>query len=378
MNNQLCHYRDVCGGCSSQDTPYSDQLVQKQTIIEELFFSHQVNAIVPTENPWHYRGKMEFSFSQDKKGNQYLGLYMPKSRGKVVDLPNCLIAKAPTQTILENVRKWWKETELNAYFPPRDRGSLQTLTLRSGINEMVILTVSGNSDYALSKSQLNSFVKAVQLDATTSVYLIIKRICKKKPTEFYEMHLAGPPHLEETLCGHTFHISPQAFFQPNREVAEKMFLSSIDMLELTGTEKVLDLYCGMGAIAMILAPHVCQVVGIELNSMAVCDAKDNIERLGLENVQIYQGDVGKILESTLAFYTPDIIVVDPPRSGLDEKSKILIEKVRPNKILYISCNPKTQAEDIANLSGYQIKTIAPFDQFPHTPHIENIILLTTI
>lgn len=375
--SSLCQYRDRCGGCSFQETPYSEQLKQKQLLMEGLFPNHRVEPIVGSKSPWNYRGKMEFTFSEDLQKNRYLGLYMPNSRGKVVNLSDCLITKSPVKKIFENVQDWWRSTHLEAYFPPKDKGSLQTLTLRSGINEMVILTVSGNSDYALTHEELASFTKAVALTETTSVYLIVKRIAKKTPTEFYEMHLAGPPHLEETLLGTTFHISPQAFFQPNRDVAEQMFAKSIEMLALTGKEKVLDLYCGMGAISMILAPHVRQVIGLEINSMAICDAKDNAERLGLENVQFYQGDVSKALEGTLAFYTPDIIVVDPPRSGLDDKTLALIEKVRPKILLYISCNPKTQAADIAKLPSFTPQHIAPFDQFPHTPHVENIILLTS-
>lgn len=376
--SKLCQHRDKCGGCTSQETPYEEQLAQKMSLVQGLFPSHPIEQIVGSPHPWHYRGKMEFSFSEDLKGGRYLGLYMPNSRGKIVNLSECLIAKSHVNKIFENVQQWWQSSTLQAYFAPKDKGSLQTLTLRSGINEMVILTVSGNSDFALTHKDLDGFVKAVQLLESTSVYLIIKKICKKKPTEFYEMHLAGPTYLEETLLGQTFRISPQAFFQPNRTVAEKMFQHCIDILKLTGQEKVLDLYCGMGVISMLLAPHVLQVIGLEINSMAVCDAKDNVERLGHENVQIYQGDVSKALENTLSFFHPDIIIIDPPRSGLDENTRKLIEKVRPKKLLYISCNPKTQAEDLAHLPSFQIQSITPFDQFPHTPHVENIILLTSM
>lgn len=368
----LCKHVGVCGGCSSQEIPYKIQLEEKQKKIAMLFPGHPVEPIVGCENPWHYRGKMEFTFSQDKAGNQYLGLM--KARGRVENLDECLIAASPAGEILACVRKWWKESGLRAYYPRKDEGSLQNLTVRSGKNEMIILTISGNSLFALNRRQLDSFVEAVKKEGR-SIFLIIRRIAKGRPTEFYEMHLSGPATLEIGLCGLNLHISPQAFFQPNIKMAEKMFQRAIEMLELHGEEKVLDLYCGIGTIGMLLSKHVRQVIGIELSPNAICDAKDNLERLGITNMHVYQGDAGKKLRELLKFFTPDIVVVDPPRSGLDKTSKELIQAIKPKKLLYISCNSETQAKDLAELSCFSIQHVAPFDQFPHTPHVENIVLL---
>ena len=373
LDHSRCRHIEECGGCSTQKISYHVQLLEKQKNIEETFPSHLVEEIRPSKEPWHYRNKMEFSFSEDKKGKRFLGLY--KSRARVIDLHECLITKSPAGELLAKVREWWVESGLHAYHPPKDFGSLQTLTLRSGINEMVILTVSGNAEFSLTRKQINAFVKAVQLKGSTSVYIIVKHIAKGRPTQFNEMHLAGPAYIEDELCGLTFQVSPQAFFQPNREVASKMFDEAAALLEFTGEEKILDLYCGIGTIGMILSKYVRQVIGLELNPIAVCDAKDNIERLGIENMQVYQGDVGTTLGGILEFFTPDVIVVDPPRCGLDDKTKKMIATVRPKKLLYISCNPKSQTADISELQDYSIAKIVPFDQFPHTKHVENIVLL---
>jgi 23S rRNA (uracil1939-C5)-methyltransferase len=321
---------------------------------------------------------MEFSLSQDKKGEKYLGLVMPKSRGKVFTLTECFIGFPWMAEVVNSVREWWQKSRLEAFFPPKAIGSLRTLTMRSsrdGKEKMVILTVSGDADYALTRSELNSFVAASKFDENTSVFLSLQVAKKGQETEFFDMHLSGPDHLKETLCGIEFRISPRSFFQPNVKVAEKMFEKAIEMLALTGEEKVLDLYCGMGTIGLILSPHVRQVIGIEIAKTSVADAKEAIERLGISNMHVYAEDVGTFLERGESLFAPDIVVVDPPRTGLDKKAIDAINLLKPKKFLYISCNPITQKENLAHFPKYKIAEIAPFDPFPHTKHIENIILM---
>ncbi len=242
---------------------------------------------------------------------------------------------------------------------------------------MVFLTVSGNSDYALTRKDVDSFAKAAFLDEKTAVYIVVQQTVTGRPTQFYEMHLKGPEYVEEELLGQKFRISPLSFFQPNTLMAEKMFAKIRDILELTGKEKILDLYCGMGTIGALLSPYVRQVLGIELNPRAIVDAKEHIERLGLENISVGQGDVEQFLKNKLPFYQPDIVIVDPPRSGLTPKTQEALLTLNAKKIVYVSCNPYTQAKDIEAFKDlYEIERILPFDAFPHTPHIENIILLT--
>lgn len=373
---QTCCHIGICGGCKTQQLPYQEQLKIKQDWVEALFAPHGAFPIVGSDNPFAYRGKMEFTFSQDKKGEKYLGLVMPKSRGKVFTLTECFIGFPWMAEAVCKVREWWMKSRLEAFFPPKEIGSLRTLTLRSsrdGKEKMAILTVSGNSEYALTREELKSF--AALFDEKTSLYLVLHMAKKKQETEFFEMHLAGPEYLKETLCNIEFRISPRSFFQPNVNVAEKMFQKAIQMLELTGEEKVLDLYCGMGTIGIILSPHVRQVIGIEISSSSICDAKEALQRLHIENMHVYAQDVGTFLENQKELFTPDIVVVDPPRTGLDKKAIQAINALNPKKILYVSCNPITQRENLDHFPNYHIAQIAPFDPFPHTKHMENIVLL---
>jgi 23S rRNA (uracil1939-C5)-methyltransferase len=378
MIEARCKHAPICGGCKFQQVPYNEQLILKQNQVAALFDPHPVDPIIGSDIPWSYRGKMEFSFSQDKKGEKYLGLVMPKSRGKVFTLTECFIGFPWMAEVVNSVREWWQKSRLEAFFPPKAIGSLRTLTMRSsrdGKEKMVILTVSGDADYALTRSELNSFVAASKFDENTSVFLSLQVAKKGQETEFFDMHLSGPDHLKETLCGIEFRISPRSFFQPNVKVAEKMFEKAIEMLALTGEEKVLDLYCGMGTIGLILSPHVRQVIGIEIAKTSVADAKEAIERLGISNMHVYAEDVGTFLERGESLFAPDIVVVDPPRTGLDKKAIDAINLLKPKKFLYISCNPITQKENLAHFPKYKIAEIAPFDPFPHTKHIENIILM---
>ena len=373
-----CIHEAICGGCKFRHIPYKEQVLNKEKVVEELFYPNKVLPIIASDKENYYRGKMEFSFSQDKKGEKYLGLVMPKSRGKVFSLTECHIGFPWMAEVLNKTRIWWQNSRLEAFFPPKESGSLRTLTMRSsrdGVHKMIILTVSGNPDYALTKDEIQSFVDVTKYDENTSIFLVIQVAKKNQETQFFEMHLSGKDHIKEMLCGYEFHISPRSFFQPNVDVAEKMFLEARKMLNLTGEEKVLDLYCGMGTIGIILSKFVRQVVGIEISHSSIADAKDLIKRFGIENMLVYAEDVGTFLENRNDLFHPDIITLDPPRMGLDKKAIEAIKKINAERILYISCNPVTQKANIDELSNYAIESILPFDPFPHTKHIENIVLL---
>jgi 23S rRNA (uracil1939-C5)-methyltransferase len=212
--------------------------------------------------------------------------------------------------------------------------------------------------------------------------LRIHQTKKGSPTHFYEMHLSGPDHIVEKLHlkggSLTFKISPASFFQPNTLAAEKLYDTAISMLPQCAT--VYDLYCGTGTLGMIAARHVQQVIGIELSSEAIIDAEANLLQNQIGNMTLHQGDVGKVIARLMSephFIPPDAVIVDPPRAGLDPLALQLLKKILPKTIVYISCNPLTQAENVAELqsAGYKLMRLQPLDQFPHTYHIENIALL---
>lgn len=373
------HVKD-CGGCTWQELSYKTQLAEKQKIIQRLFPEHQVDPVVSMPDPWFYRGKMEFSFSQDKKKQKYLGLHKRNGRGRIEDLSTCYIAPPFVEVLLASVKAWWEESNLLAYYPEKDTGSLRTLTVRYSQKtgcKLIYLTVSGNLDYIVSKKHLESFCKAVSLDEKTSIFLVIQRAKKGHPTQFDEIHLQGPTKMQENLLGKDFFISPRSFFQPNPLMAEKMFSCVIEQLKLQGNERVLDLFCGMGTIGILLSSYVRQVIGVETELYSVIDAKDNIENLDINNVDIYHQDVFQFFAENASFCKPDILLVDPPRCGLGDKTIEHIKQLYPKKMVYVSCNPETQKEDIQKLSThFSIEKIIPFDAFCHTPHIENIIFLT--
>lgn len=401
-----CMHFGVCGGCRWQHIPYQEQLLIKQEEIEKLFrplanpgafFGH----IVPCDPPWQYRNKMEFSFSSDAAGKQFVGLVLDASRGKVLNLVECHLVNPWFVDALRSVRQWWQESGLLAYHPHSNKGSLRTLTVREGMrtgDRLVMLTVSGNPDFALNKQQLTAFT-AFMRDACEplvaggqlSIFLRIQQTAKGVATNFFEIHLHGPSEIREILhikpstTGETarleFSVSPSAFFQPNTKQAEQLYSLAFQLLDITPDSVIYDLYCGAGALGICAARTARQVLGVEISPESSLDARANAARNGLTNVTIVTGAVRDVIDKVRgekSFPMPDIVMVDPPRAGLDAETLGHLIELRPRKILYISCNPSTQAENVKVLmqAGYQIQALQPVDQFPHTAHIENIVVLT--
>lgn len=399
-----CLHFGVCGGCRWQQMEYSTQLKYKNEFIYKIFSSlcssSQIKPTIGCELPWHYRNKMEFSFSCDIHQQKFLGLIMNSTRGKVFNLTECHLVNSWFAEAVKNTRQWWHETGLEAYRPNKDQGSLRTLTVREGHrtgDRMIILTVSGNADYALQKRHLESFVAYMRDgiepyggDAKLSIFLRIQQIAKGMPTNFYEMLLYGPDHIREILHiqtnkeqpSHslTFTISPSAFFQPNSFKAEQIYSLAIQMAELTKDAIVYDLYCGTGTLSICMAPYVKQVIGVEISPESALDAKTNAANNGIKNVTIMTGAVRHLLNQIKddpEISKPDVVFIDPPRPGLDPEALLSLIELNPPKIIYISCNPQTQFTNVQELvaHGYELKEIQPVDQFPHTAHVENIVLL---
>ena len=378
-----CIHSGVCGGCSWQQISYAAQLVTKRDILQALFPSSP--PCIPCADPWHYRNKMEFSFSQDREGNCFLGLIIAGSRGHVLNLKECYLTPLWFVTMVKAIYSWWQESGLLAYHYHGDKGSLRTLTLREGRRtgeKMVCLTISGNRDYFIDRTQLDTFKKVVRLTLpheNPSIFLRIHHISKGKPSEYYEMHLDGPEGIKEELHLNGkklfFQISPSSFFQTNTLQAEKLYAQVLALTDPKPTDILFDLYCGMATLGIVFSPYVREVIGVELSPNAVCDAKMNITMNNLSNITIRHGDVGAILTQILL--PPDICIVNPPRSGLSPSALKELIRIAPTKILYISCNPKTQSENIAFLveEGYILKSVQGVDQFSHTPHVENIAIL---
>ncbi len=392
-----CSHVPTCGGCTWQHLDYTEQLRLKETHFKELFGAllepHvELRPILSMANPWQYRNKMEFSFSQNKAGESFLGLILAGSKGHVFNLQECHLVAPWFAHVVQVVRTWWQASGLGAY-RFNDTGALRTLTLREGKrtgDKLVMLTVSGNPAYAMTAPQLKSFVEAVQniipVENRTqlSIFLRVQQICKGSPTQFYELLLAGPAHIREKMHidgrDLTFKISPSSFFQPNTEQAERLYNAAAEMIP-EPLEHILDLYAGTATFAIAFARKAKRVTAIELNPYAVYDGESNAELNGIANLTLHCGDVGKKLEELRlegTFQAPDLVIVDPPRTGLDARAIAHLRALSPKKILYVSCHPATQVENIHQLiaeGAYRLTVLQPVDQFPHTLHLENIAVL---
>ncbi|MEI8366485.1 MAG: 23S rRNA (uracil(1939)-C(5))-methyltransferase RlmD [Parachlamydiaceae bacterium] len=400
-----CIHFASCGGCRWQQLDYEEQLKIKQKQIESLFreivpADIPIRPIIPCDPPWNYRNKMEFSFSSDAAGKKYLGLIIDSSRGKVLNLTECHLTNPWFVEAITATRQWWHESALASYHPHSNTGALRTLTVREGIrsgDRLVMLTVSGNPEYALNRQQLDSFtaflrdaIEPVNPNSRLSIFLRIQQTAKGVETNFFEMLLYGEDHIRETLYIETdpskeaipleFDVSPSAFFQPNTRQAEKLYSIGLQLLDIPPHSVVYDLYCGTGTLGICAAKNAALVVGVEISPESSLDARTNAAKNGLENVQIFTGSVRDVIDEirkNAQLPLPDIVMLDPPRVGLDKETIQHLAALKPKKLLYISCNPTTQAENLIALKeiGYHITAVQPVDQFPHTVHIENIVVL---
>jgi 23S rRNA (uracil1939-C5)-methyltransferase len=373
-----CKHAGVCGGCSWQQMSYEAQLREKQRQIQEIFCHEQIEPIMPAPSQFRYRNKMEFTFSENRAGMKYLGLMIAQAEPYVYNTEECHLCSSWVTEVLQSVRTWWEASGLKAYHPPRDEGTLRYITFREAFRtgqKMIVLNISGNPDAAPKRADLDAFVAAIPPHC--SIFLRIHQTKKGKPTQFYEMHLSGPDHIVEELhlSGGklSFKISPISFFQPNTLQAERLYDAALSLIAPLKPERVWDLYCGTGTLGMAASRIAKEVIGIELSPEAVLDAEENMRRNQIANCTFLQGDVGKVLSQLTG--QPDVVIIDPPRAGLDPLAIRHLQRIQPKAILYISCNPTTQGKNIQELPGYRLQTIQPVDQFPHTYHIENIALL---
>jgi len=380
-----CPHFGLCGGCSTQHISYAMELEGKEAHIRKLFEAYPVQPIIASPVEWGYRNKMEFSFSQNKEGRKFFGFIMSGTRGHVLDVTECPLAPEWFSLAVSAVREWWQERPLLAFGFHSGLGSLRSMTCRHGFSSgdrMVILTVSGNPEYALRQEDLDTFrecIERIPHPAGLSVVLRIHQAIRGHETTFYEMILSGPDFIREKL--HVldrdleFRIGPRTFFQPNSKSAEVLYEKALDLAEIGPSDVVYDLYCGAGTIGMCAAARAGKVIGIELSPESCYDAGVNIEALGLRNVTIYKGDVGAVLAAEKLIF-PDVVICDPPREGLRHDAVELISALPAQRLVLISCNPVTQAANITDLvgRGWKVAHIQPVDQFPHTRHIENIII----
>lgn len=392
----FCEHFGLCGGCKWQMLPYDQQMAYKQQQVEDHLrrIGHlnfpPLEPILGAEKVRRYRNKLEFTFSNKAyltdaempaKGDEIprrnaLGFHIPRLFDKVLDIQTCHLMEEPANLIKNTIRAYAEKHNLSYYDIRRQEGWLRNLVLRiCTTGEVMANLVVHHEDEAL-KGLLDHLQEKVPA-ITTLLYTINP---KKNDTIFdLEPQIwFGKGYVEEKLEDFTFKIGPKSFFQTNTYQGEALYKVTREFAGLTGRETVYDLYCGTGSIGIFVSPQAGKVVGIELIPEAIADAKENAAANGVTNAEFFAGDVIDIADD--AFFAthgaPDVIITDPPRAGMHEKLTAKLLEVAAPRIVYVSCNPATQARDLALLAEkYTIERVRPVDMFPHTHHIENVALL---
>lgn len=375
-----CPHVASCGGCRTQQWLYRDELAWKQERIETLFpkDADNIHPIVAAPTRFGYRNKMEWSFAQDRAGQQFLGLYGRYARG-VISIQACALVHPWMSQGLAATRAWWSKVGLPAFHPHRATGLLRTVTMREGFRtgeRMAILLVDGGERESLTP-HLAGWVEAMR-PLCKHLLLRTQMTCRGVPTWFQQELLMGEEQLQEEL--HVLEqplrvaISAPAFFQPNTFAAERIYRRVIQ--ELDPRFPVLDLFAGTGIMGLLAAQAGMEVTAVELVPEACRDAEANAQRNGLsDRYRMICGDATQCVQQH------DLrgaqVILDPPRAGCGGMLCEWLVQQKPPRILYLACNPLSQQKDVAWLKGggYQVESIHPFDQFPNTPHIENLVVL---
>lgn len=390
-----CAHFGVCGGCKWQHLDYGAQIREKERVVYdalERIGKIDLGEKYPIQGAadiFYYRNKLEFTFCNKKwltaeeigagETNQVnvVGFHKAGAFDKIVPISDCLLQAAPSNDIRNFVRDFADEHGYTFYDPKAQQGWLRNMVVRVTTlgQVMVILSINSGNDKAI-PVLLDALRE--KFPAITSLYFCIN----PKKNDFLldlDMQLyAGLPYIEEQLDHIRYRIGPKSFFQTNTRQAESLYRIVRDFAGLTGTENVYDLYTGLGSIALYLAGHSRQVVGVEEISAAIADARENALLNGIENVQFYAGDVKDIVspEFMRQHGRPDVLVTDPPRAGMHPKVIDILLELESPVIVYVSCNPSTQARDLQLLAEkYDVAKVQPVDMFPHTHHIENVALL---
>jgi len=367
-------------GAPWQVLPYERQLAEKEQQVRDAltriggFEDPPVEPIVRAESQWRYRNKLEYSFGEGDDGELVLGFHRPGRWDLVDDVTDDILASERIDALRESVKAWARTQGLSAYDRRDNSGFLRNLVVREGrrTGDLHVRLVTGAGEF-----DRESFVEAAK--GANSIAWTASEGVAETTREGTTRRLAGQEFIEEQLCGLRFRISPEAFFQTNTEMAERLYGLAADAASLSGREKVFDLYCGSGTIALTLAGYAGEVWGVEVVESAIADAIENARLNGVDNARFYAGDVRTAARPLLdEAGRPDVIVVDPPRAGLSQKIVRRIIEMESPRIVYVSCNPTTLAPNARQLvddGGYELKRVTPVDMFPQTPHIESLALL---
>lgn len=377
-NITTCPYAKKCGGCQYQGMVYAAQLKKKQKEMNKLLKDFgKPEPIIGMKDPLHYRNKVHAVFGRTRKGEIVSGTYEAGTH-KIVNIDECMIEDEISQSIIRTIRGLLKSFKIRTYDEDTGYGLLRHVLVRRGFTTgqvMVVLVLS--SPILPSK---NNFVKALRKEHPEITTVVLNVNDKKTSMVLGERDIVlyGKGYIEDILCGCTFRISPQSFYQVNPVQTERLYQTAMDYAELTGKERVIDAYCGIGTIGMVAAKKAREVIGVELNRNAVKDARINAKLNQIKNIAFYEGDAGRFMVSMAEEgEKADVVFMDPPRSGSDEAFLSSVIQLAPKRIVYVSCGPDTLARDLKYLArnGYQVRKMQPVDMFGFTEHCEMVVQL---
>jgi len=391
-----CEHFTVCGGCKWQHLPYAEQAKFKQKQVDDNLSrighidTSGISPIIGAEKEYYYRNKLEYTFSNlawltefnkemdfaDRDMNA-LGFHIPGMFDRVLDINHCHLQAEPSNKIRLAVKAYATEHKLTFFDIRNQHGFLRNLIVRTAsTGDIMIIVVFFHEDIEAREGLLKHL--QTQFPEITSLMYIINEKKNDSITDQEVELFAGKDFMYEEMEGLKFKVGPKSFYQTNNEQAYKLYKITRDFANLTGNELVYDLYTGTGTIANFVAKNANKVIGIEYVPEAIEDAKINSDLNKITNTDYFAGDMVKVLDDLFidTHGKPDVIITDPPRAGMHPKVVELLNRIEAKRIVYVSCNPATQARDVEILmEKYEVKAIQPVDMFPQTHHVENVILL---
>jgi 23S rRNA (uracil1939-C5)-methyltransferase len=374
----ICPVYEECGGCQLQHLDYSQQLKEKRDIVIQSLERHtnlpinqmDIRETMGMENPWNYRNKSQFQVGQ-KDGKVLAGLYGINSHN-LVHIDQCAVQHSKTNKAIGTVRKVLQKLQIPIYSEKSKKGIIRTVVARVGIQtgELQIVLITAKKELPQKEQIVEEIKKRLP-----EVKSIMQNINGEKTSLIFgeeTVNLGGNDFIQETLGDLSFELSARTFFQLNPEQTVKLYNEVKEAAQLTGMEKVVDAYCGVGTIGLWVADQAAEIRGMDVIPESIEDAKKNAARHGIKHAQYVTGKAEVILPKWAnEGWTPDVVIIDPPRTGLDQQLLETLLKVKPKRIVYVSCNPSTLAKDISVLAPlYKIEYIQPVDMFPQTSHVE--------
>jgi 23S rRNA (uracil1939-C5)-methyltransferase len=373
-----CSYFNQCGGCQLQHLSNKGQKELKQKTIEKLMKPYgKVNEILTMEEPYFYRNKIHSTVAHDEKHKIVSGIYSENTH-KVIPIEKCIIQDSRADEIIGSIRDIMKTYKMKPYNEDTGEGFLRHILVKTGFESNQVMVVLVVSSHVFPGK--NNFVSTL-VKKHPEITTIVMNVNNRKTSVVLgneEKVLFGKGYIEDTLCGCIFQISPKSFYQINPLQTEILYGKAIEMAKLNKNQVILDAYCGIGTISLIVSSKVKNVIGVELNKDAVKDAIKNAKRNKVTNTFFYNDDAGNFMvDLAEKKQSVDIVFMDPPRSGSDEKFLSSLVRLAPKQVIYISCNPTTQERDLRYLTkhGYKVTEIQPVDMFPQTFHVETVVRL---